>query len=605
MLSKRFPYLKKNDHVGFGRSLQTLMQDTTPPGINSAREYLASQTGLNADALSSYANGRFVNNNGNMNSERFICLVKYFWGIPGGLSDAEDVEAWAWAAGREYVASLSEDWFQNLVGDKQVTPNIATPQATKPTPNAQRKSHPQEAAAKHPSPLSTVEATHPPTRQRASRAWIAIVAVIVFALIIGVVNWQRGLLLLGLATPEASQSVPSAATGASAAQAGNTPEITDIPGADSSPATATINPPTLQPSSTSVSAATQPVIPTLTAPPPLPEAINLSSSAGDSIHTTLAFDPQGTLHVFWLDNTNPESGLIHRQMPTGGEWSSAEILTTGFGMLIGMPKIVSEPGGKLCIFWNDSGASVASAGIYQQCWVNGETGPAVLVDNSMVISRFSPAFQMDGGLAIIEQESEGLKFNGAVLTDHLGFHSDPALAIDPDGTYHLAWERIQMSGTDATLQYIFSTDSGQTWSEPAILSSLDNKQGTARSIYLLAGQTGDLHLVWSTALGVSYRHWTATGGWESVIEFSVGSEATPAGAAAAVLDANGLVHILWQHSNLYYIHQLPEGGWSTPQIVAEVGPAFMAYPALAVDSQGQAHIAWRGIDQDIHFTILP
>ncbi len=185
------------------------------------------------------------------------------------------------------------------------------------------------------------------------------------------------------------------------------------------------------------------------------------------------------------------------------------------------------------------------------------------------------------------------------LTPEEGLVYVPQLAIDAAGGYHAAWRR--RVGETNTIEYRYSGDGGQTWSEIGALADLPP---LLSKLSLVADSQGNVHAVaWAGDQGVFYKRWMLAAGWEPALDVSGELAGGTWGDLAA--GPEGQAHVVWGNEFAevkHYAQRLPGATWSLPQaitgeIVTEV--------RLAVDGQGVRHFVWRGQDGGLYYVAVP
>lgn len=305
----------------------------------------------------------------------------------------------------------------------------------------------------------------------------------------------------------------------------------------------------------------------------------LTDAPGEYHSLQLAFDRSGQLHLVWAE---AETAYLYRPIP--GE--TGPIVSTGFERLGGGLRLLQNPVGQVCLFWD--GSRAGQSGLWNRCLVDSEWTTIEHVFGLEAVGEWQPAYSPTGWLKVAYSTPDGhIFFEEIGLSE--GVCASPEFAIDRTGSYHIAW------GLCDGVTYRRSTDEGQSWSEAKRLDTDTAPPGT--NLRLLTDPTGQIHLTWNSEGNIYYRRWQAGYGWSSPTEPSQGQS----GAwEALAVDSDGLAHLAWAGMDgLLYTRQQPDGSWTEPHFVAETG----RWLALAVDAQGQAHLAWH--NQHIYYAILP
>ena len=120
----------------------------------------------------------------------------------------------------------------------------------------------------------------------------------------------------------------------------------------------------------------------------------------------------------------------------------------------------------------------------------------------------------------------------------------------PEGTVHVAWQ-IKGEGNQSTLWHIFSTDQGQSWSDPTRVLGFSSGEGPAS---LAFDQAGRLHLVQVTQSGfitldgtrsLTLQNWVLNGSeWESGEQLPLRNVINPRALSADITRDNNLAVII-------------------------------------------------------------
>ncbi|HEX8683985.1 MAG TPA: hypothetical protein VF707_16820, partial [Ardenticatenaceae bacterium] len=88
------------------------------------------------------------------------------------------------------------------------------------------------------------------------------------------------------------------------------------------------------------------------------------------------------------------------------------------------------------------------------------------------------------------------------------YHNLPSLAVADDGRLHIVWETDE--DVRHVLYYASSSDGGQMWAAPQVITSSDDGTERGRPQYatLVAGGEGRLHVSWVDNLGAHVASWT-------------------------------------------------------------------------------------------------
>lgn len=363
------------------------------------------------------------------------------------------------------------------------------------------------------------------------------------------------------------------------------------------------------PTATATATATETVTP---APTPAGEQegalpFNLSQTAtGSSLsqYPQALLDHEDDLHVLWLDNsaTGGVEDVLYRMRSPEGFWSPTENLSAVFFTTIpSSSRMVLTTDGVVCIYLVAQLDQNSLNAAYQRCRVNGAwSDPIKQPEFTQVSGLYNLAYDARNQLQGIYDNGNNIYFMGTDEQLTNTYNSvDAQFAIDSAGGYHVVWMTI---AAVFTIDYRYSPDGGVTWTTQQTVSINENGRG-AQDAQLAADSAGGIHLLYSSngqgGNAIEYRKWTP-GGWSDAVKLAqTGSESKPELAISPDNLAAAAWHVL---GGIEYSHQLPDGTWTTPVMVAQeqvVGTD----AALAVDHSGLAHLIWHDtINQIIDYT---
>jgi len=291
--------------------------------------------------------------------------------------------------------------------------------------------------------------------------------------------------------------------------------------------------------------------------------VNISESDTDSWRPSILLDKAGNVHIVWYDQVlgSAEGDIRYASRSSIDGWSDPQRLSASGGES-SRPVMAIGPDSTVHVVWQE-GASGESEILYTCKPFKGAWTP---VRN---ISR----------------------------TD--GDSTNPHIAASGDGQVHVIWQERApglRSNIYHTCQY-----SSNLWTSPCDLSQSD---GDSTSAVILADAQGTVHVCWQDRSSGNWEIFHACqpsgGAWTAPQNIS-GSEGDSQGAAIA-LATSGALHLVWSESavdgyqgdsHIFYTSRSPGGVWS-PAIENLSGCSGRAdFPVVAVDAQGDAHVAWQ------------
>lgn len=237
----------------------------------------------------------------------------------------------------------------------------------------------------------------------------------------------------------------------------------------------------------------------------------------------IAFAPDGTIYVSYTRHLDePFAGHVRLSRSTDGGRTFAEPVTVNTDsahISHRFDALQVDARGNVHLLWLDKrdqaaarsrGETYAGAALYHAVASAGAPRPKIehrLADHSCECCRLALALDTDGTPVVLWRHVFGsnvrdhalLRLDGGsplqrVTNDGWAIdacpHHGPALAIDAEGVYHIAW--FTGANGRAGLYYARSTDRGANWSKPL---AVGNPRAQAAHPYLLATPKR-LYLAW-------------------------------------------------------------------------------------------------------------
>ena len=205
-----------------------------------------------------------------------------------------------------------------------------------------------------------------------------------------------------------------------------------------------------------------------------------------------------------------------------------------------------------------------------------------------------------------------------------------SLAIDTLGNIHITWEDwtdYAGSGTDSDIFYKRWDPSSSSRTTTEVVSTESTDHSYRPSIAV--DNDGNVHITWrdytnyagsGTDYDIFYKRWDpSSSSWTTTEIVSTESTADSYSPSLAV-DTAGNVHIAWYDysnydgsgtdSDIFYKRwDTSSSSWTTTEVVSTESTGNSLITSLAVDSNGNIHIAWRdgtdyascGTDSDIFY----
>jgi hypothetical protein len=323
-----------------------------------------------------------------------------------------------------------------------------------------------------------------------------------------------------------------------------------------------------------------------------------TESTSDSGLPSLFVDNMGTVHVAWADTTDYggsdcDTDIFYKSKPAGEEWTTTEVVSTESTGGSWYPSLYVDSDYTVHIAWEDE--TFYSGGIYRD-----------------IFYKYKPA----GGSWT------------AVDIVNTGISRLPSLAVDSNGTVHVAWHEESSCLGNRGIRDIFykSKTPGGSWSAAELVSteSTDNSYSASLSVDHL----GTVHVTWHDLTNyngcggdrdIFYKSRLSGGDWTTTEVVSTESTSASWSPSLAV-DSNATVHVAWYDytsyiggiSNIFYKSKPAGEGWTTTEVVSTESTYSCSTPSLAVDHNNTVHVVWEdsnfggsGCDTDIFYRYKP
>ena len=326
-----------------------------------------------------------------------------------------------------------------------------------------------------------------------------------------------------------------------------------------------------------------------------------TESTGESRHSSLAVEYDGTVHVAWEDRTDyngagTDSDIFYRKYVPCTGWTPTEIISAESTGDSEYPSLAVGFDGTVHIAWHDNTDYSGSGS-----------------DTDVFYKKYVP--------------DTGWTLTAAVSTESTNASLCPSLAVSCDGTVHVAWtDRTDYNGagTDSDIFYKRYVPSAG-WTITEVVSDLPENQSHG-SYYpsLDVGCDGTVHIAWydeylrywqgyvvEDDFEVLYKKYVPDTGW-TVTEIVSMSDSWLPGMVSLAVGHDGTVHIAWDayvhyeiyHPgyppyfwsgelwDVYYKRYVPDTGWTATEDISVGDYVHSENPSLAVDYEGTVHISW-------------
>ena len=191
----------------------------------------------------------------------------------------------------------------------------------------------------------------------------------------------------------------------------------------------------------------------------------------------------------------------------------------------------------------------------------------------------------------------------------LSMNSKPCwqFCVDSNGVFHLIFESYP--STYCEIYYSFSTDAGDTWSEPV---RLDEETYSISGYCCIVDSSGTLHVCWTSQVAMyqpnkklSYRTRSVAGEWGSIESITLGAGNNGfSGSPKMFIDSDGKINFILRQqggsvsATTYQIAHWIKDGYNSFSRVSYITDTSNHQSSLdiCVDSNGYPHILFRSKD---------
>lgn len=264
----------------------------------------------------------------------------------------------------------------------------------------------------------------------------------------------------------------------------------------------------------------------------------------------------------------------------------------------------------LCRSWREAqpvpGAGNADSSVGGAGWGSGRIHSAVDGDGNAVVFWWQTRGPVRGSRYVAGsgwETAEALgdnAFNGVL-------RSQNPLVMDAQGNATVLWRESENPGTSSASfttrasRYVNGAGWTETENLPAVTAGLIGVYGRGGMPGAAVDASGNVMSIWHAWTGSPMwaRHESGSGVWErdAFTMMQVGS-AFLFDLAADGSQPGAFMMVWGQQNDLYASHYTPASGWSPPDLIttqadlASMGSAPGEHPALAMDDQGNAIVAW-------------
>ena len=389
-----------------------------------------------------------------------------------------------------------------------------------------------------------------------------------------------------------------------------------------------------------------------------------TESIRDSLDPTIAVDDSGNLHIAWYDLGRYEGSgtdwdiFYKRWNATTATWTTTEVVSTESTDNSVAPTITVDGFGNVHIAWYGSmnySGSGTDADIFYKRWDATTTAwtTTEVVSTESTSGSAHPTIASDGSGNVHIAWWDATDYGGAttgwdifykrwnattatwtttelVTTEITENSGKPTIAADASGNMHITWHDYTSygsSGTDSDIFYKRWNATTAAWTTTEVVTT--GNTGNSYEPTITADDSGNAHIAWEdnmdygdsgTDKDIFYKRWNATTATWTTTEV-VSTESTEHSRVPTIaVDGSGNAHISWHDSTnysgsgtdwdiFYKRWNATTATWTTTEVISMVSTDSSYPTTIAVDSSGNAHIAWEdetnyggsGTDDDIFY----
>lgn len=361
----------------------------------------------------------------------------------------------------------------------------------------------------------------------------------------------------------------------------------------------------------------------------------VSSESDDrSFSPSIDVDRYERVHVAWCDSSEyGDSGcdvdIFYKTRDKSGEWSTTEVVSIESYKHSVNPSLAVHQNNGVYIAWREE---VEEAGgfrwdifirqkVYFENWKNVEVvstetdgladnpSLAVALDGSVHVAWHESSdygnSDMDYDIFYRQRTSDGTwTATELVSTESSSTSWYPSLAVESDGTVHVAW--VELLSDKNEIHYKKRTPDG-TWTTREVISAESSHEPYAPSLDV--DRLGGVHIAWMDDRGknpilmpkydISYRYKPKGENWYP-IEIIYECNKTASFCPSLEVGSDDFIHVVWNEyapqsidHEIYYTHkQIGENYWEVIEWVSDQTQPMSFDPSLATDKNGVVHVAW-------------
>jgi len=286
---------------------------------------------------------------------------------------------------------------------------------------------------------------------------------------------------------------------------------------------------------------------------------NISHNPGDSLGSRLVVDREDGLHLVWFDLSTGNNEIMYAEKARDSGWTAPTNISNNPSHSRS-PSLVVDSQGTTHVAWHD----------------------------------YAPGYW---AIFYSQKPKGGTWSEPYNVTSNREASTNPALAVDNQGTLYLVWQEDTLEDVDVyyTDIYYASRNQDGTWSEPVNIS---NTHGDSYGASIVVDSQDNLHVVWYDDTpgkeDIFYVTKPSGGQWSQPINISNNPEDSEYPSLA--VDSRDTLHLAWcdftpGNWEILYSSKPSGGVWSEPLDISK-NISNSGVPSLAVDNGDNLYLAW-------------
>ena len=324
---------------------------------------------------------------------------------------------------------------------------------------------------------------------------------------------------------------------------------------------------------------------------------NVSNDSGTSSSEQVAVDCKGNINLVWWDNSPDYWAVFFSRSIDGGiTFSTPQNLSKDPNGTTA-PNMALDADGGIYVVWGEwsgpggfltrsSDGATFSAPVKLADNISGTPSIAVGSDNNINLgwvdtSRFRSVY-------FSQSSDRGETFTEPLLLSTINsFGGTPLIGLDSSGNIDIVWEGCF---TDCQIWFSGSWDGGVTFSQQLQIGTVFD---AASPLDMAVGPTGDINVVYNTVPWGNVFLTRSSDGGASFTRTNVSNNTNKPffmspGNAHIAIDSGDAIDVVWNGGGQVFLSRSTDQGASFASVTVANG----AFPRIALDSQDNINLAW-------------